>query len=34
MKSLIERGKHDGVDVRLPRAYEPMDVWEGLPGAQ
>lgn len=34
MKSLIERGKHDGVDVRLPRAYEPMDVWGGLPGAQ
>lgn len=33
MQSLIQRGKRDGVDVRLPRAYEPMDVWAGLPGA-
>ena len=34
MQSLIQRGKNDGVDVRLPRAYVPMDLWDGLSETQ
>jgi len=31
MAFLQERGKADSVDIRMPLAWEPMDVWDGLP---
>jgi hypothetical protein len=30
MRLLMARAKRDGVDMRMPRDYEAMDVWEGL----
>lgn len=30
MSFLIARAKRDGVDIRMPRDYEAMDVWDGL----
>jgi L-ascorbate metabolism protein UlaG (beta-lactamase superfamily) len=30
MRFLMARAKRDGVDMRMPRDYEAMDVWEGL----
>jgi L-ascorbate metabolism protein UlaG (beta-lactamase superfamily) len=33
MRFLQERGKADGIDIRLPRDWEAMDVWAGLPGS-
>lgn len=30
MRLLMARAKRDGVDMRMPRDHEAMDVWEGL----
>jgi hypothetical protein len=30
MRFLMARAERDGVDMRMPRDHEAMDVWEGL----